>query len=400
MSNLRYSHMLTIAAVVGLALNLRPALAAVGPLLDMIEAVTELTHTQSGLLTALPVFVMGLFALSGRYIAARLSEQTGIGLGIALVCAACLARYGTSGSIGLLCTAVLAGIGIALVQTLLPGFIKRIFTTDSGRIFALYTTGIMGGAAIAAASAATIATHWGWQMALAVWALPALLAFYLWRRCITAPGMLASGITGANARPARRSFWRNWRAWELMVFFGIGTGAYTLVLAWLPPFYTSLGWQPSAAGLLLGEVTLAEVASGLAVSAWIGRFPDRRQPLIAVLISLMAGLACLIIAPQALAYGACLLLGIGIGALFPMSLILTLDHIEDPAEAGMLAAFVQGGGYIIAAFMPLFAGILRDQFSKLIYAWMLMLVGTAVMVLMCSRFSPESYRRINVERNA
>jgi CP family cyanate transporter-like MFS transporter len=179
------------------------------------------------------------------------------------------------------------------------------------------------------------------------------------------------------------------------VFFGIGTGAYTLVLAWLPPFYTALGWSRSDAGFLLGGLTITEVVAGLMVSAFIGRFPDRRGPLIVVLALLLTGLICLIAAPLSLAVVACGLLGTGIGALFPLSLILTLDHIDDPARAGELASFVQGGGYIIASAMPLLAGILRDQFSDLSQAWMVMAAGALLLIGMSTRFSPASYLRLS-----
>jgi len=386
--------LLVITAIVAVALNLRPALAAIGPLLDMIQAATGSSHTESSLLTTLPVFVMGVCALAGRFIAGRLNERSGIALGIALVALACLARYVAVDTLGLLLTAVVAGMGIALVQTLLPAFIKRNFAHDVGRVFGLYTTGIMAGAAVAAASAAGLAAHFGWPAALAFWSLPALFALPLWLKA----GQGASPGDGtpraSTARPAPRGFWRNLRAWELMLFFGVGTGAYTLVLAWLPPFYTSLGWEPSAAGFLLGGLTLAEVAAGLAVSAWIGRFPDRRTPLAGVLVALICGLACLILAPLKLALLACLLLGVGIGALFPLSLIVAMDHVDDPTQAGMLAAFVQGGGYVIASFMPLLAGVLRDHFSSLTEAWVVMLAGACFLLALSLRFSPASYRRI------
>lgn len=394
MTNTQRHHLLIITAIVCVALNMRPALAAIGPLLDMIEAATGLSHTRASLLTALPVFVMGVCALGGRQISGLFSERMGICLGVALVFIACVARYVSTGTGGLLLTAIVAGMGIALVQTLIPAFIKRSFSEDAGRVFALYTTGIMGGAAIAAASSAGFAALLGWPSALAIWALPALLALPLWLQATRMKAVTAPVITD-TMRPARRAFWRNLRAWELMAFFGIGTGAYTLVLAWLPPFYTGLGWQPSAAGFLLGGLTLTEVLAGLAVSAWIGRFPDRRKPLAVVLIALIVGLVCLILAPLSLALVASLLLGVGIGALFPLSLIVALDHIDDPAQAGMLAAFVQGGGYIIASFMPLLAGVLRDQFSDLTYAWAAILIGTLLLLVLCLRFSPASYGRIN-----
>lgn len=173
-----------------------------------------------------------------------------------------------------------------------------------------------------------------------------------------------------------------------MVFFGIGTGAYTLVLAWLPPFYTQLGWSAADSGLLLGALTLTEVAAGLLVSSIIGRFPDRRPLLLVVLALLLAGLACLVIAPAALALPAIVLLGCGIGALFPLSLIVTMDHATDPAGAAALLGFVQGGGYIIASCMPLTAGLIREHSSSLQQAWIVMAGGVLVLMLIALRLAP------------
>lgn len=394
MLNNRYSRLLIITAIVAIALNLRPVIAAIGPLLDIVETETGLSHTQSSLLTTLPVFVMGVCALFGRHITALFTEYQGISLGVALIFIGCGLRYFDTSSFSLLLTAVVAGMGIALAQTLIPAFIKRNFNVEAGRVFALYTTGIMAGAAIAASSSAKLAEQAGWSFALSVWAMAALLALslWLWATKKEAPFTLLNH-NSTQAKP--QNFWRNRRAWELMIFFGVGTAAYTLVLAWLPPYYTSLGWEPSEAGFLLGGLTLAEVIAGFGVSAWIGKFNDRRQPLFAALILLIAGLVCLIFAPLTLAVLASLLLGLGIGALFPLSLILTLDHIQDPTEAGILTAFVQGGGYIIASLMPLLAGILRDQFSDLAHAWVAMMIGAVLLVLLCLRFSPATYVQID-----
>jgi CP family cyanate transporter-like MFS transporter len=63
-------------------------------------------------------------------------------------------------------------------------------------------------------------------------AIPALIAFTLW--------VLCAGDQRAQVHTVGLPI-RNIRAWVLMAFFGIGTGAYTLVLAWLPPYYIELG---------------------------------------------------------------------------------------------------------------------------------------------------------------
>lgn len=383
------SNFLTACAIVALAINLRPVMAAIGPLLDQIQVATGLDHAGASLLTALPIAVMGLGALLGGPLQRRGQERRYVAIGITLIAAACVARATLRTGSGLLVTSLVAGGGIAVIQALLPGFVKRTWGRQAGRVMGLYTTGIMGGAALAAALAAPLANALGWSGALTVWALPALIALPLW---------LAGAPRSAEPRASRRSgsdaappVWRELRAWELMLFFGVGTGAYALVLAWLPPFYMELGWSRVQAGNLLGGVTVAEVIAGLCVSTWVDRMPDRRKPLLLILAMLVSGLLCLLIAPQSLALPACVLLGFGIGALFPMSLIVTLDHADDPGRAGELAAFVQGGGYLIASMAPLGAGALRDRFADLSGAWLAMVFGMALLALMCMRFSPRSF---------
>ena len=375
---------LLVASIILLGLNLRPILAAIGPLLDSIQASTGLGNADAGLLTTVPVFAMGVCALLGAQLQRRLGVARGIAIGIAIIAAACALRWPWHGSGGLIATAALGGLGIALVQALLPAFIKRHFPARAGQLMGFYTTGIMGGAAIAAASASPLAQSLGWQALLALWALPAVAAALLWRRAAASRVDVASGA-GASLPVGSP------RAWLLMVFFGIGTGAYTLVLAWLPPFYTELGWSAADSGLLLGGLTLVEVLAGLVISSVIHRFPDRRILLLAVLLSVLAGLACLIVAPAQLALPAVILLGCGIGALFPLSLIVSMDHVTEPAGAGALLGFVQGGGYIIASSMPFIAGLIRQHSSSLAQAWMVMAGGVVVLLLIAVRFAPGAH---------
>jgi len=89
----------------------------------------------------------------------------------------------------------------------------------------------------------------------------------------------------------------------------------------------------------------------------------------------------------------CWALGVGIGLLFPLSIIVAMDHLKDPTLAGNFTAFVQGGGFIIASLVPLTAGSLRDAFNDLSYIWLLMTVASLGMLVLAVRFSPASYQR-------
>lgn len=382
----RHSRQFLFIAILLLGINLRPILAVVGPLLEQIQQATGLDDSQAGLLTTLPILAMGICALYGGWLQRHLGEYRGILLGITIIAVACLVRFPWDTRIGLLVSAALGGVGIALIQALVPSFIKRFFLQRSSLLMGLYTTGIMAGAAVAAATASPLSGIAGWSGALACWGVVAFIALLVWRK---APSSREEHEQSAIYRLAPHGI----QHWTLMLFFGIGTGAYTLVLAWLPPYYMQLGWSAAQSGFLLGGLTLTEVCAGLAVSALISRFPDRRMLLVPILVLLLSGMILLLMAPLSLAFVAMIFLGIGIGALFPLSLIVALDHATNVQETGRLMGFVQGGGYILASVMPTLAGVIRQHTEGLEQAWTIMAWGVVVLIVMAFRFRPLSARK-------
>ncbi len=189
----------------------------------------------------------------------------------------------------------------------------------------------------------------------------------------------------------RQTFFHMPRAWMLGIFFGLGTASYTCVLAWLAPYYLENGWGEQGAGLLLGFLTLMEVVSGLLVPALANRSRDKRVALVVLLILMMTGFAGLILMPQQLGLLWACLLGLGIGGLFPMSLIVSMDHCDDPKQAGSLTAFVQGVGYLIASLSPLLAGVIRDLTGSFAGAWWSLMALVVIMLLMVVRLDPRRY---------
>ncbi|EMB4293188.1 MFS transporter [Enterobacter roggenkampii] len=367
-----------IAFIVGL--NLRPILASVGPLFSVLQREAGLTATQFSLLTTLPVAMMGLAALCGPWLLARIGAVRGIMLGLFILLVACSLRGFSTSLTGLMGTALLGGASIGTIQALMPALIKKAYTQTASTIMSLFSTGIMAGAAVAAASAEPLFSWLTLKPALAMAGVLALLALMLWLPLVKQPQGEQTAHESVTLSSSRTGL--------LLLFFGVGTGAYTLVLAWLPPLYIQAGWSARSSGYMLAWLTLTEVAAGFAVSALIGKFPDRRVPLITVLLLLLAGLLCLVFSPGTTPVLSTLLLGIGIGALFPLSLIVTFDHARTPAQAGKLLSKVQGGGYMIAALMPLVAGIVRDSSVSLTSAWLVMSAGVVLLIAIAFTFKP------------
>src|SRR5258708_4843341 len=105
-----------VLALVLLGLNLRPPMAAIGPMLGAIRASIPLSYSLIALLTMLPVLAMGLAMFRGGRLAARWGEHRAIAVSLLVIGLASLARLYASSALDLILTAIVAGAGIAIIQ--------------------------------------------------------------------------------------------------------------------------------------------------------------------------------------------------------------------------------------------------------------------------------------------
>ena len=122
MENIRTSSTHAIwlmVSIVLVALNLRPSMAAVGPLLSAIRGEVPLSFSTASLLTMLPVMAMGLAMFLGMRIALRIGEHRTIVLSLLIIGIATASRLYLDSAAGLIASAIVAGLGIALILSLI-----------------------------------------------------------------------------------------------------------------------------------------------------------------------------------------------------------------------------------------------------------------------------------------
>jgi len=125
MFHMRFVYLVMIIFFV--SLNLRPSFTSVGPLLDIIQTDLGMGGVTASLLTALPVFCMGLFAIFAIKLNSRLGMEKSLLIAMSLVVVATFLRIFVHNSFLLFATALFTGIGIGIAGPLITGFIKNTF---------------------------------------------------------------------------------------------------------------------------------------------------------------------------------------------------------------------------------------------------------------------------------
>ena len=126
----RLAALLLLAAIVAVALNQRPAVVAVAPVLGELRADTGLSSALAGLLTTLPVLCFGAFAPIAPRLARRIGLETAVALSLVLLAAGIALRLLPPVAL-LFAGSLLAGAAIALANVLLPAYVKREFRRPS-----------------------------------------------------------------------------------------------------------------------------------------------------------------------------------------------------------------------------------------------------------------------------
>lgn len=378
--------LLLLATIALVGLNLRPFLTGIGPLAADIAGQTGLDLQGISMLTLVPMVLMGALAFAAPSLQAQVGAYRAIIAALAVLAVASVLRLFVSTGWQMVGTAALLGLGAAVVQAVFPGVIKRHFPGHVAAVMGLYSAMLMGGGAVGAQWAPRIATAAGdWHVGLAWMALPALLALGLCLRSLPADGPSANGVSRT------RALLRRPRTWLLMACFGLVNGGYSTAVAWLSPFYRDLGWSAPASGSLLALMAVSQAGAALVLPVLASSWQDRRPWLWLTLAMQGTGFLALFLRPEAAPFLSIAILGAGLGGCFALSMIVALDHLADPAEAGALSALMQGGGFLLAALPPWIMAILHNLTGGFAAGWIMHLCCAVLVAGLYWRMAPAGY---------
>ncbi|RSO15593.1 MFS transporter [Streptomyces sp. WAC 06725] len=383
---LRAHPALLLLGIVLASLNMRAALAGVSPLVSEIGTHYHLAATASSLVTTIPLVFMGLGSIAAPKLARRWGTETVLCGALVLLCGGILLRIAPP-VVALFVGCAVVGTSIALLNVLMPGLIKRDFPEKAAGMTALYSTAMILGATVSAASAVPLENALGgWQGSLASWALLAAVAAAVWipqaliARRGTHHGQAAA--TPAHATEDGPKLTRSPLAWQVTLFMGSQSLIAYVMIAWMPTVFTDHGMSKATAGLVFAFSTLVQMAGSFVVPMLAGRM--RRQRLLAVAVTaLMAcGIVGLLVAPVAGAWVWAILLGIGQGGALGLALTMMVLRSGDAHTAARLSGMAQTWGYLLAAAGPLVLGAVHQATHGWTVPIVLLLAVCAGLVLL------------------
>jgi CP family cyanate transporter-like MFS transporter len=357
------------APLVLLALSLRVGLGGLGGLIPTVQDVLGLSEPQVSVLTTLPSLCFSLAGLAAGRIILRFGVHQVVVVVSLVGVAGLLLRSVTNAATVFLLATALAMIGAAIGNVTLPVLTKLHFPSRVNGVTALYSGALGLSAAVSATAAVPLAHATGsWRIALGSWAVVPALAALTWlprslgdlRRPGPLPGTLDA--TPGDA-PSLWAVARTPLGWALALCFGCQAGQAYVQFGYWADLTVAKGGTSSHAGQLIAAMNLTVIPMALCMPLFI-RAAGRSAVLPTVFAGLtVAGYLGVLIGPRFLSgWLWAALLGSGGGA-FTWVFSMVGRRTQTPAATAQLAAFVQGGGYLIASGITVLFGAIHSAAS-------------------------------------
>lgn len=389
---------LAVVAVVLAAANLRAGISSLGAVLKQVMVSFQAPASIAGLLTAMPGFAFAIMGLAAVPIARRIGLSVTLFAGMAAMLVGLAFRpligaYLPGGMSTFLVLTALVVSGIALLNVLLPAWIKQHAPRRSVVLMSCYS-GFLGlSGAVAPLSALWFSGSEAWRPALGIWATLAVSQAIVWTLVLIRVGVdkpakpaaekyadtaSTSSASRADAEVgcdmiAETSLWRSPTAVAMMLLFGLQSSNAYVQMGWLPQMYIDQGVVPGRAAIGLSVLGAVNVIGGVSMPFLVARIRDLRPVIVLFGALTTVGYLGIIFAGDAVPELWAIVLGLG-GLCFPTILALLAARTRTPEVTARLSGFVQPYGYLLAGILPLLIGFVYQATGQ----WLLILIAMAL----------------------
>src|SRR5215468_9954118 len=186
--------------------GLRLTILAVPPVISLIQADLQLSGTEIGILSGLPIVLFGVAALPGSLLIARFGAVAILVAGLTIAGIASALRGAVPHTFALYAATIVMGAGIAIMQPALPPLVRQWLPKRVSFATALYTNGLLVGETLAVMLTIPVVlplVNNSWRWALAIWGVPLIVIALM-------TALLAPERSDTSRTPAATSGWPDW----------------------------------------------------------------------------------------------------------------------------------------------------------------------------------------------
>jgi CP family cyanate transporter-like MFS transporter len=339
--------------------NMRAGLILIGPLLPILKEEYGISVFTESILAATPLLCFSLSAILMRSISRLGNTNRVISYAITLLTLSLFLRT-TFDIASILIFSITLGISVAVLNYMLPVWVKENGTSNSGLLTGIYASVMGSCAAISLAITAPLAeaSSYTWRLAMLPWfIIGALTALWWW---IKIPSSSVSDVV-----ESKESFWANplfksSSAWSITLMFGLLNMIHYASATWLPTILITKGFTLVNAGILVAVATLVGSLLSLAVPHFASKRKDFRLVLIVFSIFLAVSYFAISIDTGMSLWVWVILGNIGVYVTFSIALFLVVFRAADAAKTKSLSIMMQSVGYVMATVSPIVLGRLFD----------------------------------------
>ena len=355
-----------VAGIIAISFNLRPAITSVGPLIGNIRDDVSLTNGSAGLLTSLPLIAFAIMSPFAARLGNRYSYEGAMLIGLFLLLIGISIRP-VSSIILLFGGTFIAGLGIAILNVLLPGLIKDKFPFKVGLMTSIYTTTMGVIASLASGVSIPIAESFeknGWRFSLLLWIIPVILALIVWVYLKTKSkhtNKHKDSVQTKNTYSSNKRIWLQPLAWQIAIFMGLQSLLFYVTISWLPEILFSKGLTTETAGWMLSFTQFIGLPASFIVPMLADKLKSQRVIIVTLALSYFTGFALLLFSNNFIfTIISTILIAFPLSGIFALALTLLGMRARTSSDAADLSGMAQSVGYILAAVGPIFIGFLFD----------------------------------------
>ncbi|MDL2212283.1 MFS transporter [Erysipelotrichaceae bacterium OttesenSCG-928-M19] len=358
-TNTKTKLIILLIAIIFTSSILRSTIVIVGPISDIIINDLNISATDFGLITTIPLIVFALSSAIIPFIAGKNGLINTLIGGLILVMIGSILRAVDNYYV-LLFGTIFLGFGISISNVLLPAIIKEYGQQRKAAYTSIYLCMQNIFASIASGIAFTIALAFSWNFLMLIWILPTVIALLLWFQYKKGHQTAKTQINAFSIDIVKQML-KSPYAWMISLIMGSQSVIYYTNTTWLPTIATNLGLSQSFISFLMISFQLAALPALFLIPLLLKKIKRNTDMLILSAAAIFSGIILILLANSAAPfYIGTLLLSLGTGGCFAWVVAIITENTKSSQHASSLSAMSQTIGYTMAAIGPVIGGLLVD----------------------------------------